>query len=321
MSIQPIFLFSISRSGSTLVQRIIAAHDGVATVSEPWLLLPHAYTLRRTGVDAEYPHATMVDAIEDFCAELPSGEEDYRRELHDYVLRLYRHAAGPEARWFLDKSPYYLVAEEVMSLFPEGKFVFLWRNPLSIAASSMDAWDDEWKPTLFRHELFVGLPRLVSTYQKNIEHVYSMRYEDLIGGEERHWRPLMSYLGLDFDLDTLTEFAAVKLNGRMGDPTGVTQYTTLSTAPMYKWKQALANPLRKEWCRRYLRFFGNERLSTMGYDGQEILQELEAAPTNMEHFLPDLGRLLVDVAKEPIRVRTRNSRLGGPNVIRELLNA
>jgi hypothetical protein len=321
MSIKPIFLFSISRSGSTLAQRVIAAHDGIATLSEPWLLLPHAYALRRTGVDAEYPHAVMVDAIEDFCEELPAGAEDYRQELHDYVLRLYRKAAGDGARYFLDKSPYYFVAEEVMNLFPEGKFVFLWRNPLSIAASSMATWDAEWKPTLFRQELFVGLPRLVAACRKNSERVHSMRFEDLVTGDDRHWRTLMDYLEVEFDPDALERFSQVQLKGRMGDPTGVKQYSALSTEPTHKWRSALANPLRKEWCRRYLRFFGDERLATMGYDGRQILQELESQPTSMESVLADLGRLIKDVAKEPVRVRTRNARIGGPNVIRELLRA
>ncbi len=321
MGIRPVFLFSISRSGSTVVQRIIAAHDGVATVSEPWLLLPHAYTFRREGVDAEYPHAAMVDAIEDFSAELPGGADDYRQELHDYVLRLYRKAAGDGARYFLDKSPYYFVAEEIISLFPEGKFIFLWRNPLSIAASSMATWDEQWKPTLFRQELFVGLPRLISACRKNAARVYSMRFEDVIGGEERHWRPLMAYLGIDFDPHALRGFSEVKLNGRMGDPTGVKQYSALSTEPIEKWKAALANPLRKEWCRRYLRFLGEGRLATMGYDAHALLREVNSVPASMESFLPDLGRLIKDVAKEPIRVRTRNERIGGPNVIRELLRA
>jgi Sulfotransferase family len=81
MSIRPIFLFSISRSGSTLVQRIIAAHDGVATASEPWLLLPHAYTLRPQGIDAEYVHPLLVTAIEDFAQSLPKGGDDYVDEL------------------------------------------------------------------------------------------------------------------------------------------------------------------------------------------------------------------------------------------------
>ncbi len=322
MAIQPIFLFSISRSGSTLVQRIIAAHEGVATVSEPWLLLPHAYTFRRSGIDAEYPHAVMVDAIEDFCNELPGGVDEYRRELHDYVLRLYENAAGSDARYFLDKSPYHLVVDEVMRIFPEARFIFLWRNPLSIVASIMSTWEHaKWQPTLFREELFVGLPRLVAAYQTSGERACAVRFEDLVGGNEREWDRLMSYLGIEFELDALKRFSDVKLNGRMGDPTGVKQYSTLSTEPMQKWRGAFANPLRKEWCRRYLRLLGDERLALMGYDGQQIVRELNSEPTSMDSLFPDLGRLIKDVAKEPIRVRTRNRKIGSPNVIRALLKA
>ena len=68
---EPIFIFSITRSGSTLLQRVLAAYDDVATVSEPWVLIPQVYALRRRGVVAEYTHPLMVDAIEDFCETLP----------------------------------------------------------------------------------------------------------------------------------------------------------------------------------------------------------------------------------------------------------
>src|SRR5919107_2181016 len=39
----PLFLLSLPRSGSTLAQRILAAHGGIATTSEPWILLPYLY--------------------------------------------------------------------------------------------------------------------------------------------------------------------------------------------------------------------------------------------------------------------------------------
>lgn len=48
MSIEstPLFLLSLPRSGSTLAQRFLAAHDAIARASEPWILLPYLYTLR-----------------------------------------------------------------------------------------------------------------------------------------------------------------------------------------------------------------------------------------------------------------------------------
>jgi hypothetical protein len=321
MAIQPIFVFSISRSGSTLVQRIIAAHTGVATVSEPWLLLPYLYTLRSRGVSAEYEHDLMVAAIEDFCKELPAGGQDYQDELREFVLRLYEKAAGKEARFFLDKSPpYCMIAEEIMRLFPEGKFVFLWRNPLSIVASVIETWG-KWQPTMFRGDLFIGLPRLVGAYRAQRERAYAVRFEDLLDGDERPWRALLSYLGIEFEPDALVRFSEVELNGRMGDPTGVQRYSALSSEPQHKWKATLGNPLRREWARRYLRFLGEERLAVMGYDGGQITRELDSRPVSMDCLIGDLGRLVGDVAREPVRIRIRRRGIAGPNVLRELLKA
>ncbi len=320
MAIQPIFIFSAPRSGSTLVQRIVAAHDGVATVSEPWLLLPHIYSFRRSGIVAEYPHPRLPDAIEDFCQQLPEGLVGYRRELHDYILRLYEQAAG-DARYFLDKSPpYHLVAEDVMDLFPEGKFVFLWRNPLSIVASLVDTWlGGQWRPLAFRQQLFVGLPRLVAAYSANRPRAYAVRYEDLLAGDEHSWAPLMSHLGIEFDPGALQRFIDVDLQGRMGDPTGIKQYDALSLAPTEKWARTIDNPLRREWCRRYLRYLGNDRLAVMGYDGAQLLGELRARPAGLASIGSDLKALLADVIKEPIRARVNRDTLGGTNAIAKLM--
>jgi Sulfotransferase family len=321
MPIQPIFLFSISRSGSTVVQRIIAAHEGVATASEPWLLLPYLYTLRSDGVTAEYEHQMTVTAIEDFTKELPAENEDYLEELRRFALRLYTKAAGSEARYFLDKSPpYCLIAEEIMRLFPKGKFVFLWRNPLSVVASIVDTWG-QWRPTMFRSDLFIGLPRLIRAYEDHGDRAYSVRFEDLMHGDHPPWASLLDHLGIEFQADALTRFSEVTLNGRMGDPTGVKRYSTLSAEPEQKWKETLGNPLRKEWCRRYLRFLGVERLATMGYDARQILADLDAQPTRNDCVIGDLGRLLGDLAREPVRVQMRRRGIAGPNVLRELLEA
>jgi Sulfotransferase family len=321
MSIQPIFIFSVSRSGSTLVQRVIASHDDVATVSEPWLLMPYGYALRPYGISAEYQHKSMVRAIEDFCKELPEGSEDYEAEFRRFALRLYEKAAGPGARYFVDKSPpYCLIVEEIIRLFPEGKFVFLWRNPLSIVASIIQTWKP-WHPTLFRSDLFIGLPRLVAAYDEHRARAHSVRFEDLVGGDESRWRALMHYLEIDFEPDALTRFSQLELNGRMGDPTGVKRYSALSSEPHEKWKSTLANPLRKEWCRRYLRYLGQDRLAVMGYDGERIIRELNSQPTSANCLIPDLGRLVGDIAKEPIRMQGRRRGIGGPNVLLALLKS
>lgn len=323
MCIQPIFVFSVTRSGSTVVQRVIAAHDGVATVSEPWLLLPYLYASRSTGVVAEYTHPLMVSAVEDFCRELPAGAEDYRTELRDFVLRLYAKAASDGTRFFLDKSPpYYFIADDIIDLFPEGKFVFLWRNPLSIVASIIETWQGGcWHPMAFREDLFIGLPRLVSAYLNNADRVHAVRFEDLISGGAEPWRGVMSYLGIEFEPQALNDFADVKLRGRMGDPVGVGRYTTLSSEPTQKWRRTIHNPLRKAWCRRYLRFLGDDRLATMGYDGDTLQMELAAQPPSAASLFGDLIRTTSDFVREPVRAHTRRRGIGGPSVFHELRRA
>lgn len=323
MPIRPIFIFSITRSGSTLVQRVLAAHDGVATVAEPWLLLPQLYALRREGVAAEYTHPLMVTAIQDFCRELPHGEEDYRRELRAFILRLYEQAAGPGARYFIDKSPpYYFVADEIIRLFPEAKFVFLWRNPLSIIASIIETWrGGRWNPTLFQSDLFVGLPRLLDAHRQNAARAHAVRFEDLLADGASAWRELSDYLGFEFDERTLHTFSTVTLNGHMGDRVGVERYDRLSSAPAEKWALTLGNPMRRSWCRRYLEFLGDERLAAMGYDKRALLRDLKALPASADSLIPDLGRLIGDVVREPVRRRIRRRTAGGPSALRELIHA
>jgi hypothetical protein len=322
LAIQPIFIFSITRSGSTLLQRVIAAHDGVATVSEPWLLLPYLYTLREGGVVAEYTHSLMRDAVDDFCKQLPGGVDDYLQEIRTTVLRLYEKAAGDGARFFLDKSPpYYFIAAEIIDLFPEGKFIFLWRNPLSIVASIIDTWwNGRFYATSHREDLFVGLPRLIASYQARRARAYAVRYEDLVAADRSCWQPLVEYLGIDFDPRTLERFSDVRLEGRLGDPTGRQLYSTLSQAPIEKWRGTLANPIRKEWSRRYLRFLGSERLRVMGYDQAELLRDLEALPAGTDGLVGDSLRLIDALAREPIRARNRRRTIGGASALRALLS-
>ncbi len=321
MGIEPIFLLSISRTGSTLIQRILGAHTGVATVSEPWLLLPQAYALRGSGVDAEYVQPLMAMAIEDFCAELPGGRGEYLDEVRAFALRLYGQAAGEGATHFLDKTPpYSLIPEDIIELFPEARFVFLWRNPLSVIASLIRTWGP-WHPTLMSSDLYIGLPRLIAARERHDDLTWSVRFEDLVSGDESHWRGLTAYLGIEYDPDSLTAFADVELRGRMGDPTGRKQYSALSSEPEGKWRETLANPIRREWARRYLRFLGADRIGVMGYDQERMLAELDELPLDFASVLGDARRAIADVAKEPIRVRTRRRRIGEPNVIRELLRA
>lgn len=75
--IVPIFVFSLPRAGSTLVQRVLTAHPNIQSTAEPWILLPLVYSLKTDGIYTEYAQCIGSMAIHDFVAELPNGKADY----------------------------------------------------------------------------------------------------------------------------------------------------------------------------------------------------------------------------------------------------
>ena len=289
---RPLFLMSLPRAGSTLVQRVLAAHDQIATASEPWLLLPQIYIIKGRGMYAEYNQRLATEALSDFMQELPGGPDDYFAELRQFVLQLYRRASRDGAHYFLDKTPrYHLVAADVFRLFPDAKFIFLWRNPLAVVSSLVETWaGGKWSPHRWRVDLFDGLANLVSAYEGHADEVCAVRYEDLISSPEASWPRLFEYLEIPFDPESLTGFQRVELKGRMGDPSGSRQYQALSKEPLKKWMRSLDNPFRKAWCRRYLNWVGEHRLSLMGYCLDDLLRELEGMPVRPRRLGSDVAR-------------------------------
>jgi len=317
MTPQLIFLLSQPRAGSTLVQRWLGAYDDVSTVSEPWILLPLLSALRERGIRSLYPHWLAHLAIQDFGAALPGGMSELRDELRETALRLYDAAAIPGARYFLDKTPaYHVIAPLLHDVFPDAKFIYLWRNPLSVLASILETWGGgRFVPHVFNVDLFNAVESLESSY-RGAENAFGVRYEDLLQSDVE-WRRMTDYLGLEWDPSALVRFADTRLVGRMGDPTGVERYQRVSAEPLDKWRSTIANPVRKHWARRYLRWIGEERLATMGYDLGELERMLDSAPNRADGVAADVRSLAPSLLTEPLRARAFQDA-GGANVWRML---
>jgi Sulfotransferase family len=273
---------------------VLATHPEIDTASEPWILLPLLYSLRRQGVYAEYGHKLAATAIEDFANGLPGGRDTYLQEIKRHALRLYTLRAKPGANYFVDKSPrYHLVAEEIIQTFDSGKFIFLWRNPLAIVASIMETWENgRWNIYGYYTDIYSGLTSLVEAFCLHKSRSVSVRFEDIAAGDEKTWRCVHSYLGVEFLPQQLTGFTKTELTGEMGDTVGRVAYAALTTEPLHKWKKVITNPFRKWWCRKYLFWIGHERLAVMGYDLDQLLKELDSVSVNGKFLFSDLFRWL-----------------------------
>lgn len=309
----PIILFSLQRAGSTLVQRVLGAHPAIATAAEPNLLLPLVYALRNRGMYTEYNHHIVARSIDRFCALLPRGQGDYYSAAGSFAAHLYGLASGSDQRYFLDKTPrYHVIAEEIFDMFKNGKFIFLWRNPLAVTASMVDTFcHGRWQLHRFKLDLFEGLQNLVAVYQKQERRACAIKYEDVISDPETSCRRLFDYLELPFDANVLTGFKDVALKGLFFDHKDIRLYKSFSSEPLVKWRTTLASPFRKAWCRHYLNWIGRERLAVMGYDLDALTKELNAIPSHYRGLVADLyqtGRGAAICALEP-RIFTEKAKL------------
>ncbi len=308
----PIFIFSLPRAGSTLLQRMLAAHDAIASAPEPTFLLPLLYTLKDRDVYAAYSHELAVWAIEDFAATLPNGRADYLAELREMALRLYGKSAENDEPYFVDKTPIYsLIVDDIVELFPDARFIFLWRNPLAAVASIMRSFSNgKWFVYQFDIHFYRGLFNLIDASQRYADRSCTVRYEDLIDQPDATLQSIFTYLDLPFDATILERFVDVQFEGRFGDPNAAkSTYRTLRRDSLDRWPRDLASPLRRRWCHRYLQTIGAKRLAVMGYDLDQISAELNATPRTFRHVPSDAWRMTYGWLYRTIELRQIKHKL------------
>lgn len=291
-SVTPIFIFSLPRSGSTLLQRLIAMHSEVATESETWLLLPLFYlTKNQTGV-SEYNQGYAKNGIQEALGKIEDGTDFYYEQAAKLARTIYSQLAKNGEKYFLEKTPrYHLIIDEIISSFPDAKIIFLWRNPLAIINSMLTSWGkDRWNIFRYKIDLYKGLENMVSAFEKYGNRSISIKYEDLLELPEKELNRIMEYLGLPLEKIEPEKLGENILTGSMGDNTGINIYTSLSKEPLDKWKHQNSNLVRKAWCRRYLKWIGDERLMLMGYDGNELRNQLS-------NFRLTPGRVISDIVR------------------------
>ena len=292
--VTPIFIFSLPRSGSTLLQKILGGHALVSTISEPWFLLPLFYAVKSSGIYTEYDHRFVRQAVRDLYESLPNKQQDFTREIRRFALNIYSKASKDGACFFIDKTPrYHLIIDEIADAFPDAKFIFLWRNPLAVASSINKTWaKGKWKLYAYKVDLYTGLDNLVLAKKKYINRSISIRYEDLVTKPEDSIKSVCKYIDIDYDESLISHFTDTKLSGCLGDPTGSKKYQEVSGGSLNSWALDFSNPVRKKWATGYLRWIGSERMSVMGYDYDKTLSDLRIRRFGFTQIFSDMVRMV-----------------------------
>jgi len=271
-SIKPIFIFSLPRSGSTLLQKLLATHNKIFSISEPWILLPFCYATKKQGIITEYDHKISQVGIQNFIKTLPQGKDSYYNELNKFIKALYELHANNTHTYFLDKTPrYYLIVKKIAEIFPDGKFIFLFRNPLAVFASYIETWGNGklFKLTNFKNDLYKGPKLLTEGFDKLKNRSAYLKYEDLVAKPKKEISKICAYLEINYNNKLLHNFKNTKLVGKLGDQ-NIDNYQGIEQKNISKWKRTFDTPLRKMIASKYLDNLGKKTIETMGFNFENL---------------------------------------------------
>jgi len=286
----PIFLFSLPRSGSTLLQRILMGHKNISSVAEPWLLLPFLYANQKKGILTEYSQGTAYIAFEDFINSLPNKREDYYEELNKFVISLYEKQCKNNEVYFIDKTPrYYFIIPEIAKIFPNAKFIFLFRNLVHVFSSIIETWGNGYLKGLYNytHDLTTGPKALSEGYLLLKNRSYNLQYEKFISQPEKYLIEICNYLDINFDIKMLKNFSSQNTNGRMGDQIGIKKYGQISTASLNKWKDIINTSFRKKIILKFLNNLSDDIFNIQGYNKKNIISEVNELKALRKYLIKD----------------------------------
>jgi tetratricopeptide (TPR) repeat protein len=231
---QPVFVFGMPRSGTTLVEQVLASHSRVHGAGE--------LCLARESLDAI---PALLNRSDDALDGLPLLQAEHVRQLSrrhldglDALVRAGREPQPTEPDRIVDKMPdNYLYVGLLALLFPRATFIHVRRDPRDVAVS---CWMTNFRSIRWADDPDCLAGR-IREYRRLWAHwqavlpvpVHEVVYEELVDDFETEARRLVSACGLEWEPACL-EFHQTKRPVRTASVTQVRQ--PLYRRSLARWK-------------------------------------------------------------------------------------
>ena len=236
----PIFVVGMPRSGSSLIEQILAGHPQIHGAGELWDLDAAArIVLGASGQQAPYPE----------CVPALSGD-DFRRMGQTYLARLPAVADGKTR--IVDKMPgNYLRIGLIRMILPNAKIIHTMRDPVDNCLSSYSKLFTMGQQ--FSYDL-AELGRYYRMYTEMMAHwrsvlqpgdMLDVSYEEVVDDLEGQARRLIDYCGLPWD-DRCLSFHNASSAVRTASSVQVRQPLFRSSLQRWRKYEADLGPLLRE---------------------------------------------------------------------------
>lgn len=264
-----IFIISLPRSGSTLLQRILGSHPAVVTRSETWLMLPLLYPMLKGTYDVEYDANLGGKALSDFINDLPQSWHDYVVGVRRMAAYLYTKAlCGTDGRRYLDKTPrYYLIYDALRRVFPRAHYIMLLRHPLAVLHSmGRDRVWSRWRDLEdYAIDIRVGARKLASAVEASEETACVVRYEELVRTPDRVVAEICRNLGLEFEPDMVRYGGRAVERWSFGDQERIYRHREPRAEYADAWIDSLGEPQFARIAQEFVVMIGEETFRRLGY--------------------------------------------------------
>jgi tetratricopeptide (TPR) repeat protein len=224
----PVFIVGMPRSGTTLLEQILASHSSVFGAGElNDMKVIAALTQKYSSFQTSYPNS---------LPGLKIG--DYRRLGEEYLKRISQLPGDASVARIIDKHPLnFQFVGLIFTMFPRARVIHTVRNPLDTCLSCF--FQNFTKGQDYSFDL-KSLAFFYNDYRRLMEHwetvypgrILSVRYEDVIDDQGQETRRMLDYLGLNFEAACL-EFHKTERK--------------VSTASFLQVRKPLYNSSRQRW--------------------------------------------------------------------------
>ena len=227
---QHIFLIGFMRSGTTLMEQVLASVPGAVSLEEKEALV--------SGVNAYMSGAEGMRRL--------AGADQAELAVHraDYWERVRRFGVEPAGRVFVDKMPLNgMKLPLIQRLFPEASIVFSIRDPRDVIFS---CFKHRFAVTSHTYPLLT-LPtavRFYDAYMAGVEtyraalplKLHRYRHEDLVGDFDGQVKALCDFLGVAWS-EAMRDIGARSRRGLVASPSAPQLLSGLSSAGVQQWRR------------------------------------------------------------------------------------